>query len=145
MRKTGYFLLFLVAAMLGASPAPATAAGTHQHGGWPHNRSFSAVSLTDHGRARAIVSGTTIRLTFGATNHVSAHAGCNSGSASGRVVAHRLILRGLVTTRMACTPARMAQDAWLAKLLLSRPLFQLTDHRLILRNGRTQMRLVEIS
>jgi heat shock protein HslJ len=145
MRKNHYLLSFLaLAAMLGACPAPATA-GPRLIGDWPDNRAFRAVSLTDHGRPRPIVPGTTIRLSFGVDNHLGARAGCNIGSARGRVVAHRLILRGMATTRMACAPARMAQDAWVASLLLGRPLFLLTDHRLTLRNGRTQMRLVEVS
>jgi heat shock protein HslJ len=146
MRKTRFMLPFLaLLATAGALPASASPAGTDVHGDWPHNRTFQAISLTDHGHARAIVPGTTIRVTFGATDHVSAHAGCNSGSASGRVVAHRLVLSGLVTTRMACAPARMAQDAFLAGVLTSRPVFLLTGHSLTLRNGRSQVHLVEVS
>ena len=143
MRKTQYSMAFLaVVAMLGACPVPASAAGTHRHGDWPHNRSFRAVSLSDHGRPRAIVPGTTIVLTFSGHDRVSAHAGCNSGSGTGSVVADRLVLRGMVTTRMACAPARMSQDAFLASVLTGRPRFRLTAHGLTLSNGSSRVRLV---
>lgn len=151
MRNRRYFLLFLAligtlaggAGAAGAAPAPASAAGSNLYGDWPHNRSFRAVALTDHGRARAIVAGTTILITFSGHNRVSARAGCNSGSATGTVVAHRLVLSGLVTTRIACAPARMSQDAFLASLLTSRPHFRLTAHGLTLTNGSSQVRLVD--
>jgi heat shock protein HslJ len=143
MRKTRYLLPFLAfAAMISACPAPAAAASLRL-AAWPENRSFRAVSLTDNGHRRPIVAGTTIQLTFGANNRLSARAGCNSGSAEGRVMAHRLILSSLVTTRMACAAARMDQDRWVALLLTGRPVFSLRGHHLTLRNGGTQMRLVE--
>lgn len=147
MSKTRHLLPFLalaavLGAVLGACPAPANAASTHPHSGWPHNRTFRAVSLTDHGRPRAIVPGTTILITFGGHNRLSARAGCNSGSGTGSVVADRLVLRGMVTTRMACAPARMSQDAFLASLLTSRPRFRLTAHSLTLSHGSSQIRLV---
>ena len=89
MRKAHYLPPFLaLLAMVVACPMPASAAravphgDTLRHGDWPHNRSFRAVSLTDHGRPRAIASGTTIVLTFSGHNRVSARAGCNSGSAA---------------------------------------------------------------
>jgi heat shock protein HslJ len=147
MRKARYLLPFLallgMIAAVGACPALASAADTHAPGNWPHNRTFRAVSLVDHGHARAIVPGTTILLTFSGHNRVSARAGCNSGSATGSVVAHRLVLRGLVTTRMACAPARMLQDAFLASVLTSRPHFRLTTDGLTLTNGSSQIRLVD--
>jgi len=144
MRKPRYLLIFLaLLAGVVACPMPASATGTLQHDSWPHNRSFRAVSLTDHGRPRAIVPGTTILLTFSGHDRVSARAGCNSGTATGTVVAHRLVLSGLVTTRIACAPARMSQDAFLASLLTGRPRFRLTAHGLTLSDGSRQMRLVD--
>jgi heat shock protein HslJ len=65
---------------------------------------------------RALVTGSRVRLTFqGGT--IGAAAGCNSMSGGYVIDGDRLVVRQLATTEMACEPALMDQDRWLAALL----------------------------
>ncbi len=65
---------------------------------------------------RALVAGSTVRLTF-LNGQVSASAGCNSLGGPYRIEGDRLIAGQLATTEMACDPALMDQDRWVADLL----------------------------
>jgi heat shock protein HslJ len=65
---------------------------------------------------RDLVQGSRVRLSFD-VGRIGAHAGCNSMGGSVAIVDGRLVLDDLATTEMACDPALMDQDAWLAGFL----------------------------
>jgi len=64
----------------------------------------------------ALVAGSVIRLAFEGGN-ISVHAGCNSMSGTYSIDGDRLVVGALATTEMACEPALMEQDGWVANLL----------------------------
>jgi len=65
---------------------------------------------------RLLVAGSRVRLRFGG-GQVGASAGCNSMGGPYTIVGDRLVAHQLATTEMACDPALMDQDRWLASLL----------------------------
>ena len=72
--------------------------------------------LSTGAQGRALVAGSTVRLAF-QDGQVSASAGCNSMGGPYRIDGDRLVAGQLATTEMACDPALMEQDRWLADLL----------------------------
>lgn len=65
---------------------------------------------------RMLVPGSQVRLSFG-DGQVSAHAGCNTMGGAYLLADGRLVAGQLAATEMACAPALMDQDRWLADLL----------------------------
>lgn len=65
---------------------------------------------------RDLVPGSRVRLSFD-VGRIGAQAGCNSMGGSVAIVDGRLVLDDLATTEMACDPALMDQDTWLAGFL----------------------------
>ena len=65
---------------------------------------------------RLLVAASRVRLRFGG-GQVGASAGCNSMGGPYTIVGDRLVAHQLATTEMACDPALMDQDRWLASLL----------------------------
>ncbi len=63
-----------------------------------------------------LVAGSRVSLRFGG-GQVGASAGCNSMGGPYAIVGDRLVADRLATTEMACDPALMDQDRWLAGLL----------------------------
>lgn len=78
----------------------------------PEGRTFLSTGV----EGRALVAGSTVRLAF-ENGQVSANAGCNSMGGPYRIDGDRLVTDQLATTEMACEPALMEQDRWLADLL----------------------------
>lgn len=62
---------------------------------------------------RALVPGSQVRVSFHG-GQVSASGGCNGMGGPYAVAGDRLLVRELATTEMACDPALMDQDRWLA-------------------------------
>lgn len=87
---------------------PSGGAGTGNLAG----RTFLSTKI----EGRDLVPGSRVRVTFD-VGRIAAHAGCNSMGGSVAIVDGRLVLDGLATTEMACDPALMDQDAWLAGFL----------------------------
>lgn len=75
-------------------------------------RTFLSTDVT----GRALVPGSTIRLSFG-DGKIGASAGCNSMSGPYRIEDGILRAGSLATTEMACDQPLMAQDTWVAALL----------------------------
>jgi heat shock protein HslJ len=72
--------------------------------------------LSTGAEGRALVAGSRVRLTLG-DGLIQASAGCNSMGGPYRIDGGRLMADQLATTEMACDPALMEQDRWLADLL----------------------------
>ena len=105
---------------MGTPPGPTAVGGTHPGSSAPgddlpaglEGRTFLSTAID----GRALVVGSRVRLSFEG-GRVVANGGCNTMSGPYTIVAGRLAARDLATTEMACDPALMAQDAWLAELL----------------------------
>lgn len=124
-----------------AQPQSPGAAGQD---GWPTDRTFLATSVTENGAPKAVVDGTQIRVSFGADGRISANAGCNHLGGTARLEAGRLVVDGgLVTTEMGCPQELMAQDAWLADFLSSRPELRLDGDELTLAAETMTMTLLD--
>jgi heat shock protein HslJ len=106
-------------------------------------REFVSVRVTDGGVARALVPGTSVRLTF-TERGLSAQAGCNTTS-NARVENGRVVVGagGLLTTEMGCDRARTEQDAWLAGVLGAQPSLRLDGDTLELVAGTTRITLTD--
>ncbi len=70
--------------------------------------------------SRDIVEGSEIEIIFG-DEKINAYAGCNRIFGTYRLEGNTLIAGPLASTRMACPPELMDQDAWLIRLLESEP------------------------
>lgn len=115
----------------GASGAPGPT------GGSPEGRTFVSTNV----EGRALVAGSIIRFTF-QDGGVSANAGCNSMGGPYRIEGDRLIADQLSTTEMACDPALMEQDRWLAGLLGGATI-TLDGDTLTLTKGITRLTLLD--
>lgn len=79
----------------------------------------------------------TVRLTFDG-GAVVAETGCNTARGAVSVEESVLVAEALMTTRMACEPALMAQEQWVVDLLTSRPRLELSGPYLALHWGEDE-------
>ncbi|MBX6749916.1 MAG: META domain-containing protein [Micromonosporaceae bacterium] len=126
----------------------ATACATPQGPGapgdeWPAGRDFLATSVTENGASKTIVEGTQVRVSFEAGGRISAYAGCNHMSGTGRIDSGTLVVTDLATTEMGCPGELMEQDAWVADLLTSRPTVRLAGDELTLATATITMVLLD--
>ncbi len=112
-------LLVVVSALLvgacsagGATPGPSDPPATRTEPDNLAGRTFLSTAID----GRVLVPGSRVRLTFD-VGRIGASAGCNSMGGSVAIVDGRLIVGDLFTTEMACDPALMDQDSWLAAFL----------------------------
>jgi heat shock protein HslJ len=84
--------------------------------------SWIATTVTEGGRAHALVTGSELRVEF-ADGNISIHAGCNGMSGGYRLSADSELSVGpLAGTEMACDQPLMDQDAWLSGTVFASPL-----------------------
>ncbi len=106
-------------------------------------RTFLSTGVTTDGAPHDLVAGSRITLTF-TDDAVSAQAGCNTMGGSASVTDGRLVVDGpLMSTEMACDPALMAQDTWLADLLSADPAVTVDGDELVLTSGGTVITLLD--
>jgi len=106
----------LLCACTGAGGPPAHGATDPPPGVSIHEGLDGRTFLSIDAAGRTLVPGSQVRLSF-ADGGVSAQAGCNTMGGSYALVGDRLVAGQLATTEMACAPALMDQDRWLAGLL----------------------------
>jgi heat shock protein HslJ len=107
-----------------------------------NGHTYLSTAVTENGAAKALVTGTRIRLTFAEDGkRISANAGCNHLGGTARIDAGRLVVVDLATTDMGCDKPRHDQDEWLAKLLTARPSISLDRSELLLTTPSIQVRL----
>jgi len=105
-------------------------------------RAFTATSVTEEGKPRALVAGTELTVEFGLDGGLGAAAGCNQMVGQVTATADTLDLpETLVSTLKACDEARTAQDTWLTGLLTADPGWRLEGSRLTLTSGDTTIEL----
>lgn len=137
----GLLVLPLLAGLAGCGEQ--TVDGTDAATGTLAGRTFLSTGVTVDGTAYPLAPGSRITLTF-TDGGISAQAGCNTMGADARVADGRLAVDGpLASTEMACDPALMAQDTWLADLLASGPTVALEGSTLTLTSGGTIITLLD--
>lgn len=104
-------------------------------------KSFTATALTSGGSAQPIASGSTIHVQFSADN-VSIKADCNTMNGPATYTPTQIMVEQMATTMMACAPALMTQDQWLADFFTADPNWKLDGTTLTLTQGTSSMTLV---
>ena len=123
------------AATSGAGTSGAGTAGPATGAAALEGGTFVATEVTG---SYSIAPGSTISLTF-ENGSLSARAGCNTMFGGYTTAGDVLTAPHLASTMMACDPALMAQDTWLAGFLGSSPTFTVADGTLTLTNGTDTM------
>jgi len=128
----------------GAASTGAAATGPGRTGaGDVRGRTFESTRVTEQGAPKAMVPGTSVRLSFTADGF-SADAGCNRLSGPARVEGARLVVAGpLMMTEIGCPPALQEQDLWLRGLVSAGAGLVLDGDRLVLTSGTTTVELTE--
>lgn len=93
-------------------------------------------------RGRALVPGTTVRITF-REGGLAVRAGCNTLFGSASWAGGTLRAPALASTMMACSPELMAQDEWLATLVQSGPSIRVDGRTLTIGDASSGLQLVE--
>ena len=106
-------------------------------------RTFLSESVSENGADRPLVSGTRIRLAFGAGGGITATAGCNTLGGDVRIDDDKLVVNDLSSTDIGCDDPRHDQDTWLAGLLSAHPAYTLTGDYLTLRAGPITVALLD--
>jgi heat shock protein HslJ len=106
------------------------------------DRVFVATSITEDGVPRPIVTGTEVRLRF-RPGRLGANAGCNAVQFAVRVDPHRLVTGQGISTLMACSDDRMAQEAWVTRFLDADPGWSLVEGTLVLSTENARVELSE--
>jgi heat shock protein HslJ len=89
-----------------------------------------------------LVSGSRITISF-QDGSLSANAGCNTLGGSYSLDGSVLEVEGLSSTQMACEPALMDQDTWLAELLSSSPTLTQDGDELTIAGESSSLTLVD--
>ncbi|HEX5465726.1 MAG TPA: META domain-containing protein [Candidatus Limnocylindrales bacterium] len=92
----------------------------------PAGGTYLSIGVEVDGTAKALVSGTTISLTF-SDDTVRASAGCNTFGASYRLDGQKLVVSGGASTAMGCDGPRMDQDVWFFDFLQAGPTLSWPD------------------
>ena len=133
--RSGLVLMLAVGLLSACASGSGTGDGNLELDG----RSFVSNEMVDAGVVTPMVPGTEVRLDF-TDGSLGASAGCNSMGGAYRVDGNVLLLpEGLATTEMACDPARMDQDAWLAELLAGEPVLDLDADTLTVSAGDREL------
>jgi heat shock protein HslJ len=132
-----------------AAPSPATAAPsspaapapppTPDPGAPLWGNEFLATRVTEQGRARPLVAGTELVVSFEQRDRVVAwRAGCNRMGAPVTVSPERLdVAEEVGGTAVGCDPERQAQDEWLTGFFRGDPWWELRGEVLLLQHGDT--------
>lgn len=133
----------MVVALLALTGCGRPGAGGGGSSDWPTDRTFLSTGITEGGKDRPLVAGTTVSLQFHEPGRLTANAGCNTISGDGRIEGDHLRTGDLAITDMGCLDGRADQDTWLANFLSARPAWRLTGDDLVLTTSTTEVRLVD--
>lgn len=102
----------------------------------PVGRTFVSTGVTSGGQPKALVNGTTIRLTIGTDNVIAVQAGCNTISGRVRLDGTTLVATDdLAMTAIGCPANLSEQDGWIYGFFRGRPTWKLTGSDLVLTGG----------
>lgn len=106
----------LISACAGGGGAAAPAPSGEPPGGPGRQGLEGRTFLSTGAIGRTLAPDSVVRLSFGA-GQIGASGGCNSMGGPYAIDGDRLVVQQLAMTEMACEPALMVQDQWLAGLL----------------------------
>lgn len=120
-----------------------SAARSHS-GGSLTGRTFLSTSVTENGKPRPLAAKTQVRLQFTTNGRISWNAGCNSSDTTVSTSDGRLSLgREIAMTAMGCMGSLQAQDAWIARILSTKPAWKLDGDKLVLSTENTTISLLD--
>jgi heat shock protein HslJ len=101
---------------------------------------FVSTSVTEQGKPRALVEGTSIELNFTDDGRLIARAGCNMMQGPVSLGGGKLAVSDLSSTAMGCpNPDLHKQDEWLMKLLGATPTWQMDGANLVVTGSGTEI------
>ena len=106
-------------------------------GGSLIGKAYLSLTVTEDGEVRPLVPDTRIRLDFKDDGVLSANAGCNWLGGYVSTNGGTLSIDGIGGTEMSCGPAGDAQDKWLERLLLDKPIWKLEGDLLTITRDST--------
>jgi heat shock protein HslJ len=107
-------------------------------------RTFLSTSVTENGKPRPLAAKTQVRLEFTTDGRLSWNAGCNSSQTSVSTSDGRLSLgKEITSTAMGCMGPLQDQDAWIGRVLLSKPAWKLDGDKLVLSTESTTISLLD--
>ena len=138
---TGLLVLLAAALLAACGESDSTADTTVTTVAPPELEGHEYVSTEVAGHE--LVVGSEIRLTFDGEN-LGANAGCNQLGGTWSLEGDVLVVpENMRMTEMACDPALMEQDTWLAEFLTSRPTVDVANDTLTLSGGDVTLTLVD--
>jgi heat shock protein HslJ len=122
-----------------------TACGNESEAGAsPTGKSYLSTAVTEDGKPKQLAPNTRVRLQFTDDGRLVADVGCNSMQSKVSTSGGKLTLKGeLVSTAMGCPGLQQGQDAWLSKILSSKPTWKLDGSKLDVTAGSTTISLVD--
>jgi heat shock protein HslJ len=137
--------VLLAAALLGGCghDAPSANPSASPTPAWPKGHSYTSTAVTDGGRDKPLVAGTSIVVHFRDPGEVSVEAGCNELTVSGRLDGDRIVPKNFGATAKGCSAELLAQDAWIQHFFTDGPTLRLAGTVLTLTAGALQVRLAD--
>ena len=136
-------LLIMVVALVALAGCGRAGQGGGDAGSWPTDRTFLSTGVTEGGKDRPLIAGTTVSLQFHEPGRLTANAGCNTIGLNGSIEGNRLKAGDVSMTEMGCPNNLGSQDSWLAEFLSAGPTWRLTGDDLVLSTSTTELRLVD--
>jgi heat shock protein HslJ len=109
----------------------------------PAGRTFVSTGVTSGGQPKALVTGTTIRLSVGENNVISVQAGCNTVSGQARLDGGKLVSDELAISAIGCPANLSEQDNWIYGFFRGHPTWKLTGNDLVLTGGDLELTLID--
>lgn len=139
MKAVRFGLLALVLAVTGCGDRGG-GSGPSARGDSPlRERTFLSTAVTENGSPHQLAGKTRVRMQFTGDDRLIADAGCNSMQGSVRVDGGRIEVSDLASTGMGCEQPVMEQDAWLGRLLSSKPSWKLDRDTLTVSSPTTEI------
>ncbi|NKE57687.1 META domain-containing protein [Lentzea sp. PSKA42] len=113
---------------------------TGGEGGDVKGKVFHSASVTEQGKPRAMVEGTSVQLRFTDDGRLLANAGCNQMQGPVSLDGGKLAVSDLSMTAMGCpSPDLHTQDEWLSKLLSAKPSWRMDGENLVVTGSDTEI------
>ncbi|WP_189257694.1 META domain-containing protein [Lentzea flava] len=133
-------LAALVVSLLAVAPGCGARSAGGAQGKDLRGKVFVSTSVTEQGKPRALVEGTSIELNFTDDGRLIARAGCNMLQGPVSLDDGKLSVPDLSSTAMGCpNPDLHKQDEWLSKLLGSGPSWELDGGNLVITGSDAQI------
>jgi heat shock protein HslJ len=139
MKAAGFALLALMLVVAGCGDRGG-AGGPSGGGDSPlRDHTFLSTGITENGSPHQLAGQTRVRMRFTGDDRLIADAGCNSMQGSVRVDGGRIEVSDLASTGMGCEQQVMEQDAWLSRILSSKPSWKLDRDTLTISSPTTEI------